>query len=155
MNNRNYSVQTQIARPIEQVFQAVVEENQLAKYFVGTATGPLREGRHVVWYWEEWGHYPVTVKRVIPNQRIELEIDTVAWKKYTSQGYPVLITMEFERLSENSTMITISESGWRSDEPGYKASHENCSGWTHMSLCLKAYLEYGIDLRGLSPIPPS
>ena len=30
---------------------------------------------------------------------------------------------------------------------GLKASYDNCGGWMHMSCCLKAYLEYGINLR--------
>ncbi len=46
-----------------------------------------------------------------------------------------------------STMLSISEQGWLTDEAGLKGSHDNCSGWTHMALCLKAFVEHGIDLR--------
>jgi hypothetical protein len=55
--------------------------------------------------------------------------------------------MEFESIDGQSTMFSISESGWHRDDPGLKASHENCGGWQHMALCLKAFLEHGIDLR--------
>ena len=44
-------------------------------------------------------------------------------------------------------MLSISESGWKTDREGLKGSHDNCSGWTHMAMCLKAYLEHGLDLR--------
>ena len=45
-------------------------------------------------------------------------------------------------------MVRISESGWRETPAGLKASYDNCGGWMHMALCLKAYLEHGINLRG-------
>lgn len=155
MQPRNYTVQTQIARPDSEVYQAIVDEQQLSQYFVEKSSGPLREGSRIVWNWGKWGDYPVTVKTMIPNQRIEFELNSTEWKKTTENGYGVLVIVELETLSENSTMLSISESGWLHDEPGYKASHDNCGGWTHMQLCLKAYLEYGIDLRCLSPIPPA
>src|SRR6266700_807269 len=41
----------------------------------------------------------------------------------------------------------IVEGKWRSTEGGLQGSYGNCQGWTHMGLCLKAYLEYGINLR--------
>ena len=44
-------------------------------------------------------------------------------------------------------MLSISESGWKTDEEGLKGSHDNCGGWQQMAMCLKAYLEYDIDLR--------
>jgi hypothetical protein len=44
-------------------------------------------------------------------------------------------------------MLSISEQGWKTDAPGIKGSLDNCGGWTHMAMCLKAYIEHGIDLR--------
>jgi hypothetical protein len=43
--------------------------------------------------------------------------------------------------------VQIRESGWRQDEKGFASSYGNCGGWMHMMLCLKGYLEYGINLR--------
>jgi len=44
-------------------------------------------------------------------------------------------------------MVTITESGWRDTEAGRKSSYGNCMGWSQMEACLKAWLEYGINLR--------
>jgi hypothetical protein len=44
-------------------------------------------------------------------------------------------------------VLSISEQSWKTDVPGLKASHENCSGGTHMAMCLKGYIEHGLDLR--------
>src|SRR2546422_11762372 len=55
--------------------------------------------------------------------------------------------MSFEPLKSNETLVKIVEGKWRSTEGGLQGSYGNCQGWTHMGLCLKAYLEYGINLR--------
>jgi len=44
-------------------------------------------------------------------------------------------------------MVQVSESGWRDDPKSIRQSYSNAGGWMHMMLCLKGYLEYGINLR--------
>ena len=39
------------------------------------------------------------------------------------------------------------EMGWHDTPADTKSSHGNAGGWMHMMCCLKAYLEYGINLR--------
>lgn len=53
----------------------------------------------------------------------------------------------FRPLDADNTMVQIAESGWLDDETGVKGSYGNAGGWMHMMCCLKAYLEYGINLR--------
>jgi uncharacterized protein YndB with AHSA1/START domain len=55
--------------------------------------------------------------------------------------------MVFKPLNADETMVQISEGGWPDDAAGVKASYGNTAGWMHMLSCLKAYLEYGINLR--------
>jgi uncharacterized protein YndB with AHSA1/START domain len=55
--------------------------------------------------------------------------------------------MTFSPLNDEEAMVQISESGWRDDEEGVKSSYGAAGGWMHMMCCLKAYLEYGINLR--------
>ena len=43
--------------------------------------------------------------------------------------------------------VVIRESGWRTTEKGIESSYGNAGGWMHMMACMKAYLEYGINLR--------
>ena len=144
--SRNYTVQTKIARPVADVFDAVVSKNRMTKYFITEATSDLVEGQEVIWTWGEYGDGPVVVRKVVENELIELAIDSRKWKKTEDYAYEVLVIFEFEEL-EDGTMLKISEQGWRTDEDGLAASHDNCGGWTHMSMCLKAYIEHGIDLR--------
>ena len=144
--SRNYTVQTKILRPVADVFDAVVKTERMKKYFIDGATSDLVEGKEVTWRWDHYGENPVTVRKVIANKLIELAIDSKEWDKTIDEAYEVLVIFEFEELEEG-TMLSISEQGWKTDADGLKGSHDNCGGWTHMAMCLKAYLEYGIDLR--------
>ncbi len=147
MSTKCFTIQTRINRPVADVFDAVVNDHHLCKYFTERSSGPMREGQRIMWHWKQWGDYPVVVRQVKSQERIELQLDSTQWKKTEGPGYVVSVVFEFETLEGNATMLSISETGWLRDEPGLKASHENCGGWQHMALCLKAYLEHGIDLR--------
>lgn len=143
---RNFTLHTKIARPVADVFAAVVERDQLREYFVSSSNSDLIEGKEVTWTWEHYGSSPITVTKVIKNERIELTLDTKAWDK-TEEAYDVKVIMEFESLEDGGTLFSISEEGWRDDPASVKGSYENCGGWQETATGLKAYLIYGIDLR--------
>ena len=145
---RNYTIHTRIQKPIGEVFDAVVAGDKLCRYFTSSVSGDLVAGDTVYWRWEHYhAELPVTVQAVVPGARIELTLDSKTWEKTRGEAYPVTVIFELEALDDGSTMLAISESGWKSDAEGRKGSHDNCSGWTHMAMCLKAWIEHGIDLR--------
>ena len=145
---RNYTVQTRILRPVSEVFDAIVSRDKLCQYFTDTASSDMEEGAQIDW---RWSHYeatlPVVVDKIVPNRLIRLTLDSSAWEKTITEAYEVAVIFEFEALDENSTMLSISEEGWKTDADGLKGSHDNCGGWSHMATCLKAWIEHGIDLR--------
>jgi len=145
--SRNYTISTQIAKPVKDVFDAVVSRNVLSRYFVDKSSGDLRVGDRIKWHWDHYGELSVIVNRIVDNQLIELTLDSKEWDKTTEDAYDVLVIFEFEELEDGGTKISISEQGWRVDAEGLKGSHENCSGWTHMALCMKGWLEHDIDMR--------
>lgn len=145
--DRNYTVRTRINKPVAEVFNAVVDSKTIIKYFVNRTSSDMISGEKITWVWDEYGDGEVIVKRVVENELIELGLDSRNWQKTADEAYEVTVAFEFESLDEKTTMVSISESGWRHDEAGYQGSHDNCGGWQDMLLCLKAYLEYGIDLR--------
>ena len=145
---RNYTVHTRIQKPVAEVFDAIVSGDSLCRYFTSSTSGNLVEGQTIRWRWEHYhATLPVTVTRVVQNECIELTLDSRAWEKTSAETYPVTVRFEFEALDDGSTMLAISESGWKTDADGLKGSHDNCSGWTHMAMCLKSWIEHGIDLR--------
>lgn len=146
-SERNYTVRTKINKPVAEVFKAVIESESATKYFVNQTSSDLIEGKTVAWTWDEWGTNDVLVKKVVANELIQLGLDSENWQKTNDDSYEVVVSIEFEALDDRSTMVSISESGWKHDAEGYKGSHDNCGGWQDFLLCLKAFLEYGIDLR--------
>ncbi|RLA29738.1 MAG: ATPase [Gammaproteobacteria bacterium] len=146
MMARNYTVQTKILRPVADVFDAIVSSDRLGQYFVNNTSGDLTEGTEITWGWDHYGENTIVVRKIIQNELIELVLDSREWEKTQNEAYEVLVIFEFEKL-DDGTMLSISEQGWKTDAEGLKGSHDNCSGWTHMAMCLKAYVEHGIDLR--------
>ena len=137
-----FQVQLKIRKPVAEVFEAVVNPAKLSGYFVKSASGPLAEGTTVQWSFAEApGPFDVVVSEVVKDRRIVFE-----WP-VSGDAYLSKVEMTFEVLDGGDTMVRINESGWREDAVGVKASYGNAGGWMHMLCCLKAYLEYGINLR--------
>jgi len=144
---RNYTVRTRINKPVAEVFKAVANREIITKYFVDATSHSIAEGQKIDWTWDDYGTNQVVIKRVVENELIEIGLDSRNWDKTVNDSYEVIVHIEFEALNENTTMVSIGESGWRHDAEGYRGSHDNCGGWQDMLNCLKAFLEYGVDLR--------
>ena len=144
---RNYTVRTKILRPVAEVFDAIISREKLCRYFTDKASGDLVPGEVIRWHWDHYGELPIRVDEVIANERIVLTLNSRDWDKTSSDSYDVSVVFDFEPLDDGNTMLSISEAGWKTDADGLKASHENCSGWTHMAVCLKSWIEHGIVLR--------
>ena len=144
---RNYTVSTHIRKPVQEVFDAVVSKNILNKYFTDTSSADLTTGDRIKWHWNHYGELSIVVNKIVANKSIELSLDSKEWEKTKDEAYDVLVIFEFESTDDGGTKMSISEQGWHTDAEGLKGSHENCSGWTDMAKCMKAWLEHGIDLR--------
>jgi uncharacterized protein YndB with AHSA1/START domain len=144
---RRFEVAGRIARPIEEVFEAVADPRQLSRYFTtGGASGRLEPGVTVTWDFHDFpGAFPVEVVEVEPNRRIVLRWG--ANDPDTPESYQTTVTISFEPLDDGRTLVTIAETGWRDTPTGLEASYGNCTGWTGMLCAMKVWLEHGINLR--------
>ena len=61
--------------------------------------------------------------------------------------YNTTVTMTFRGLEDGRTLVEIAEEGWRETPGALQSSYGNCQGWSQMLAALKAWLEYGINLR--------
>ncbi len=137
-----FQVQLKILKPVAEVFDAVVNPAKLTGYFLQTSSGPLAEGSTVKWKFPEVEQpFDIVVSKVVPNERIEF-----SWPS-GKDAPDTQVEMVFKPLDGDNTMVQISERGWPATEAGFKSSHGNAGGWMHMLACLKAYIEYGINLR--------
>lgn len=142
-----FTVSGRIARPVAEVFEAVVDPAQLSRYFTtGGARGRLETGATVHWDFHDFpGAFPVEVVEVERDRRIVLRWEAEAGT--AAEGSFTTVTMAFEPTGDGRTLVTIAEQGWRDTEAGLKASYGNCQGWMQMLCALKAHVEYGINLR--------
>lgn len=154
--NLTFKVAARIAKPVSEVFEAVANPAELSQYFTtGGAKGRLETGTTVYWDFHDFpGAFPVWVVEVIPETRIVLQWEASEGApsdgeqaSAASAGYRTTVTMTFEALGDDRTLVSIEEAGWRETEAGLKASYGNCQGWMQMLCALKAYKEYGINLR--------
>ena len=143
-----FKVHTKIQKPVEEVFDGVRNPEKLSKYFTtGGASAPLDENTTVMWDFADFpGAFPVRVKEVVPNKLIAFEWDA-AGESGTVKNMVCRVEITFEALNGHETLVSISESGWPETQKGLDLSYGNCMGWSQMLSALKAYLEYGINLR--------
>jgi uncharacterized protein YndB with AHSA1/START domain len=138
-----FQVHGKIRKPVAEVFDAVVNPKKLSGYFTtGGSSGALVAGSTVSWDFADFpGAFPVHVREVVPERLIVLQ-----WQA-ADGDYDTTVRMEFEALDDRSTLIRISESGWKETQKGLDSSYGNCSGWMQMLCCLKVYAEQGKNLR--------
>ena len=55
--------------------------------------------------------------------------------------------MTLTPIDDDATLVTITEKSKNNDEAGIKWLMGNTAGWANFLACLKAYLEYGFNLR--------
>lgn len=137
-----FKVHTKIQKPVSEVFDGVRNPEKLSRYFTTAgASAPLDANTTVMWEFADFpGAFPVRVKEVIENQLIAFEWDA-------PDNIVCRVEIAFEALNERETLVSISESGWPETEKGLQLSYGNCMGWSQMLSALKAFLEYGINLR--------
>jgi len=140
-----FEIQTRIQKPVAEVFDAVYDPEKLSGYFTnGGAKGKLDEGTTVEWAFADTAgeeiRFPVQVEKTVKNQLIVLR-----WQG--TQEELNRVEMTFTPAGDNETIVKISESGWKETDEDLKRSYSNCMGWSQMVFALKAYLEYGINLR--------
>ena len=127
----------QIQKPIEAVFEGIVNPEKMTKYFISESSGRLKSGTEVMWKFPEFDDtFPITDIKTETNSSISF-----VWDPETV----VLITLE--KLPNESTIIKVNEKGKELNEDNLKWALENSGGWANFLACMKAYLEYGINLR--------
>lgn len=130
----------QIQRPVDQVFEAIVNPEKMSHYFISKGSARMETGKQVYWSFPEFpGEEPIQVKQVTANQLIEF-----SWK---IDGIDHEVAIRLEQKGDADTLVVITEGERPNDESGLRWLTGNTEGWMNFLCCLKAYLEYGINLR--------
>ena len=127
----------QIQKPVEEVFEGIVNPEKMTQYFISESSGRLETGKDVIWKFPEFpDKFPIKEIKTETNQSISF-----VWDPET------VVKITLEKLPDNSTIVRVNENGKELNEDNLKWALDNSGGWANFLACMKAYLEYGIQLR--------
>lgn len=131
----------QIGKPSIEVYEAIVDPTYMCNYFISESTGRMDSGKIIAWRFPEFeGSSHIEVIYANPNEGVAFE-----WEN--EGGIKTKVALSLESLSEDKTLVKIQESGMQNHEAGIKWLKQNTEGWANFLACLKAYLEFSINLR--------
>jgi uncharacterized protein YndB with AHSA1/START domain len=131
-----------IRRPVAEVFEAFIDPVITSKFWFTKGSGRLDSSERIRWDWDMFGvSAEVSVKAIEANQRILIE-----WS--SSGGHSTTVEWLFAPRADNTTFVTITESGFSGDgdEVVWKAMGSQ-GGFTFLLSGLKAFLEHNIALN--------
>ena len=130
-----------VKKPIAEVFDAVVDPAKMANYFTTSGSACMETGRTVTWFWADYGDAKADVK----VERVSTP-SSIVWL-WGATGKETRVEMTFEALAGDLTKVSVQETGWEKTDAGIAALAEQTQGWTQFMCGLKAFVEYGINLR--------
>ena len=127
----------QIQKPIEVVFEGIINPEKMTNYFISESSGILQAGKEVIWKFPEFpDKFAIKEVKIETNRTISF-----VWDPET------VVTISLEKLPDGSTLVSVNENGKEFNEDNLKWVLGNTQGWANFLACMKAYLEYGIQLR--------
>lgn len=151
MSEKNLPIvkaQMLIRKPVEEVFESMVNPKITSKFWFTKSSGRVEPGTTLEWEWGQFGvSDTVEILEVRTNEFISLE-----WKLGELKS---LVEMVFESYSESFTLFKVTESGFWDSAPSDDEKLEEKinlmlgqnGGWNLVLSNMKAWLEHKIDLN--------
>ena len=132
-----------ILKPAHEVFEAIVDPAKMSNYFIAKSTGRMEAGKTLTWLFPEFDmEFPVRVEKVVKDDYI-----SYSWDDWEDNTIKTLVEISLEEKGKDETLVTVREGSRENNEAGIKWLSSNTEGWANFLACLKAYMEYGINLR--------
>lgn len=123
--------------PIEKIFRAIVEPEQMSNYFISKGSAKMVVGKTIEWEFPEFnGTFEIKITELEPNSIISFVWDPDS-----------VVRISLQKESERTTVVHVTEIGHKDDPNGTEWAIRQTEGWANFLACLKAWLEYGIHLR--------
>src|ERR1700691_5496253 len=111
MTNIDVKVKDKVLKPVGEVFDAVVNPDKISRFFITRASGPLKAGETVTWFFDDiGGKLDVHVNLVREN-----ELVTFHW---SASGVKAQVDIAFAAIDANSTSVLITEKTFPFDSVG-------------------------------------
>ncbi len=142
-NKLHIKTSLKIQKPVHAVFEAIVDPSLMSNYFISKSTGRMEAGKTLTWQFPEFDiEFPVRVEKIEEDKYI-----SYSWDDWEDKSINTLVEIILEPKGDEETLVKITESSRENSEAGMKWLKSNTEGWANFLACLKAYLEYGINLR--------
>jgi len=144
MNPENLTIRIkiQVSKSREEVFNALTDRTKLSRFFISEASSDLEAGKQIIWKFPEFNFVEFSIE-VLKVEHPEIIILT--WEG--AENHITTVTIELTKVEKNQTLVSVAEEGMQNDAEGIAWLGRNSEGWANFLVCLKAYLEYGINLR--------
>lgn len=142
MENQTLEIKAaiQISKPAGEVFDAIVDPAKMCNYFISKGSGRMEEGKQIIWQFPEFDmEFPIRAGKIEKDKYISFY--------WTIDDKELLVEITLTAKGDSATVVNITEKSRNNDEAGIKWLMGNTEGWANFLACLKAYLEYGINLR--------
>ncbi|MBN7811516.1 SRPBCC domain-containing protein [Algoriphagus sp. H41] len=127
----------QIQKPASEVFEAIVDPVHMTQYFISASTGRMEAGKELGWKFPEFSdEYPVWDVATETDRMVSF-----VWDKETQ------VRILLEPQADGSTVVKVTEGDKELTEANLQWLISNTEGWANFLACMKAYLEYGVQLR--------
>lgn len=127
----------QIQKPAEEVFEGIVNPDSMTKYFISESSGRMEPGKSLIWKFPEFpDEFPVSDIETEANRSVSF-----VWDPDT------VVRIILDSQTDGSTVVRVTEDGKSLNEKNLQWVISNTEGWANFLACMKAYLEYGIQLR--------
>jgi uncharacterized protein YndB with AHSA1/START domain len=140
MKNLEIETSILISKAANEVFIAIVDPKHMSNYFISKSSGVMEEGKTLTWEFPEFDMtFPVHIKTIRENEYINYN-----WEGTDNE----ILSVEFKLETRGqSTLVTVIEKSMPDNDAGIAWLKNNTAGWANFLACLKAYLEFGINLR--------
>ena len=129
-----------MSKPVHNVFEAIADPVKMSNYFISKGSGRMEEGEQIIWKFPEFDmEFPIRVGKT--------EADKYISYYWNIDDIELFVEITLIPKDNNATIVTVTEKSRKNDEAGLNWLKGNTEGWANFLACLKAYLEYGINLR--------
>lgn len=128
-----------IRKPVEEVFEALVDPVMTSHFWFSKGSGRLVPGKQVRWDWEMYDHHTeVDVKAIEKYRRILVE--------WNVTKHPSSVEWTFEEKGDKATFVIVKNWGFEGDADKVIAdAMDSTGGFSFLLAALKVYLEHGIE----------
>ena len=132
----------QVLKPVDEVFDAIIDPDKMKNYFISNSSGLMQTGETLTWKFPEMDiEFPVTVGKTEKNRYVSFYWDGAM------DGEQTFVEITLDEVTNDITFVKVTEKSKENNEAGIKWLKNNTEGWANFLACMKAWMEYGVHLR--------